>query len=248
MSDIPPPHSTKVTMLKTASQRRSSLEEGSTRGPLCLAHAGHDAMNFSFTSMQRDKAQFQRPIIRSCHIRPEDRALSLVPSLPCDRAHAAVCPVNSRGQPSAALRPPRISRRLNYIAHVANKLSNCMDLQKTPLLPAYLNPSLQINTWKKKIKYTLAYWWKTKKHITDWIQNGQFSLCLQTTGLFFSLGRMNLIIYMSSAGLPNRGMLDLKCTALAEVFFSFSTPGWRAVQEISLTDGNTLLKAMQGAA
>lgn len=153
MSDIPPPHSTKVTMLKTASQRRSSLEEGSTRGPLCLAHAGHDAMNFSFTSMQRDKAQFQRPIIRSCHIRPEDRALSLVPSLPCDRAHAAVCPVNSRGQPPAALRPPRISRRLNYIAHVANKLSNCMDLQKTPLLPAYLNPSLQINTWKKNQIY-----------------------------------------------------------------------------------------------
>lgn len=150
MSDIPPPHSTKVTMLKTASQRRSSLEEGSTRGLLCLAHAGHDAMNFSFTSMQRDKAQFQRPIIRSCHIRPEDRALSLVPSLPCDRAHAAVCPISSRGQPSAALRPPRISRRLNYIAHVAKKLSNCMDLQKIPLLPAYLNPSLQINTWKKK--------------------------------------------------------------------------------------------------
>lgn len=28
-----------------------------------------------------------------------------------------------------------------------------MNLQKTPLLPAYLNPSLQINTWKKNQIY-----------------------------------------------------------------------------------------------
>lgn len=35
---------------------------------------------------------------------------------------------------------------------------------------------------------------------------------------FCSLRRMNLIIYTSSAGIPNRGTLDLKHTALQKYF------------------------------
>lgn len=45
---------------------------------------------------------------------------------------------------------------------------------------------------------------------------------------------MNLV--MSSVGIPNREMLDLKRVALAEVFFNFSMLGWKAREDTPMTD------------